>query len=203
MAHRKRAKQAQREKEEGLRREKSRHQRRLAIGAGIIVVIFVVVFYALAGSVLTAPSGPRTGVRVGDLAADFVLTDVNGGTFRLSDHRGQPVLLDFMGSRCPTCVQQMPFLVSIDNAYTSRGLAMISIDIGGSLGTEDPSVARTFLATYGGTWQIALDNSNLGLTFQVSALPTIYVIDADGRVAFRHGGVITDTDLAVQIERLV
>ncbi len=203
MAHRRRPGDVQGRARAASQDARRKEIRRLTLGIAVILVAFIALFYFGVGILAGPPAGPRVGVRLGDAAPDFTLTDVDGGVFRLSAQRGRPVLLDFMGSRCPTCVQEMPFLVSIRDRYASRGLVMISIDVGGQLGTEDPEVARTFLATYGGTWPIALDNSNLGLTFQVSALPTIYLIDAQGYVAFRHAGVITDADLAPQVERLL
>lgn len=174
----------------------TRRRKVLAIGAIVVAAGLVVLLVRL-------PTGPQGGLSTDDTAPDFTVVDVDSRTFRLSDHRGEVVLIDFMGSRCSTCVQQMQFLSPVYSAYSSRGLAMISIDVGGSLGTEDPEVARRFLATYGGTWPIALDDTGIGLTYQVSVLPTLYLIRTDGTIAFRHAGVVTDADLAAQIEPLL
>lgn len=202
MAHRKRTNAATHRKKEEQRREKAQETRRLILGIGIITVAFAVIFFVVGAAILNSPGSP-VGVRPGQVAPDFEITDVDGNRFRLSDHRGRPVLLDFMGSRCPTCVQEMPELVQTYQTYNPRGLVMISIDIGGSLGTEDPQVARAFLATYGGSWPIALDNQGLGLTYQARALPTVYVVDPDGRIALAHPGVIVASDLAQAIEPLL
>jgi len=199
MAHRRRAKDEARAKNEQRRSRAAAEtlRRKVAAIGAIAVAIGLLAF------LVSLPSGPQAGLSSNSIAPDFTVADVDGRTFRLSDHRGRLVLIDFMGSRCPTCVQQMQFLPAVYGAYSNRGLMMISIDVGGSLGTEDPQVARNFLATYGGSWPIALDDSGIGLAYQVSVLPTLYLIRGDGTIAFRHAGVVTDADLAAQIEPLL
>lgn len=199
MAHRRRAKDEARSRREQRRSQAAAEDRRRKV-LGIAAIVVAV---GLLAFLVSLPSGPQAGLSTNDIAPDFTVADVDGRIFRLSDQRGKVVLLDFMGSRCPTCVQQMQFLPAVYSAYSDRGLVMISIDVGGSLGTEDPQVARNFLATYGGTWPIALDDSGIGLAYQVAVLPTIYLIGADGTIAFRHAGVITDADLAAQVEPLL
>ncbi|MGQ0796532.1 MAG: TlpA family protein disulfide reductase [Methanobacteriota archaeon] len=203
MAHRKRSNEARKRHEEHVQRqERQRQTRRLAIGIALILLVFVGLFY-LANVSLLNPTG-GSGVRVGQLAPDFALVDIDGRAFRLSDQRGHPVVLDFMGSNCPACVVEMPHLVETYSRYSGQGLVMISIDIGGSLGTEDPGEARGFLSTNGGTWPIALDNSGLAIRFQATSLPTIYVIDAAGVVAYRNlGGTSTVSALSSAIEPLL
>ncbi len=181
----------------------------LRLGAIAAIAVALVVIVAL---VLTNPaifSRPTNGVglRVGQTAPDFSLHDVDGNVFTLSAQRGHAVLLDFMGSNCPTCVVQMPSLVSTYGAFAARGLRMISIDTGGStggsLGTTDPDVARAFLQRNGGTWPIALDDQRLGVTFQAYSLPTLYVIDRSGAVRFAHSGIADAGTLAGVIEPLL
>lgn len=202
MAHRRKQKDASR-----VIREEEQHavvmegRRRILLGVGVIVVAFVLV-----AILIMLPSGPQVaqGVpAVGQPAPDFVIVDIDGGTFRLSAQVGHPVLLDFMGSNCPTCVAEMPELRTIYATYSTRGLTIVSIDVGGSLGTEDPSVARTFMSTNGGSWTIALDNSNVGLRYGVVSLPTLYILDPGGVVAYRNAGTTSAGTLSEVISRYV
>lgn len=199
MSHRRRRNRA-RAKEKGFRRtyRLEPDTRRMILWASVIAVAAGLVI-----ALLQFPTGPDGGPSIGGLAPDFTVVDIDGRSFRLSEHRDRVVLIDFMGSRCSTCVQQMQFLPALYRDYAPRGLAMISIDVGGSLGTEDPGVARDFMAAYGGTWPVALDNSGIGLLYRVSTLPTLYLIQADGTIAFRHAGVMTDADLAARIKPLL
>jgi peroxiredoxin len=202
MSHRRRSKNEIRGKREAHRRELAAEQRkRVFFGVGLIVAAFVVIAVLL--SLPLGPGFPQGAPTVGHVAPDFVIVDINGVTFRLSAQIGHPVLLDFMGSNCPTCVAEMPELRSVYSTYSARGLAMISIDVGGSLGTQDPNVARTFMTTNGGSWPIALDNSNVGLRYGVVSLPTLYIIDPAGNVAFRNAGTTSASTMGAVISRYV
>jgi thiol-disulfide isomerase/thioredoxin len=54
------------------------------------------------------------------LAPDFELTDQNGGTWRLSDHRGQVVVMNFWTSTCGPCIEEMPTLVDLARIVEER-----------------------------------------------------------------------------------
>ena len=56
----------------------------------------------------------------GDLAPDFKTTLIDGSNFKLSDLRGQYVLLDFWGSWCPPCRRDNPNLVSLHKKYGDK-----------------------------------------------------------------------------------
>ncbi len=208
MAHRKRQKEVRQARGEG--RAAAAHRAELLRKGGLLggvgAVFAVVVALLLLNPGIFGGSG-GTGVRVGQAAPDFTIRDVDGNMFRLSDQRGHPVLLDFMGSRCPACIQEMPHLVQTYRSFAARGLKMISIDVGGStradLGTTDPAVAKAFLQQYGGSWPIALDDQQIGVTFQATSLPTLYVIDAAGVVQLAHPGGADAAFLAAAIEPLL
>ena len=176
-------------------------RKRILLGVGVIsvAIILVAALLALAG-------GPPVGARapaVGERAPDFVVVDIDGRTFQLSAQTGVPILIEFMGSRCPTCTAEMSHLRSTYSEFSARGLVMISIDIGGSLGTEDPSIARNFMAAHGGTWPIALDNTGIGLKYGVVQPPLLYVIDPSGVVAYRNPGPTSASTLGDVISRYI
>ena len=64
-----------------------------------------------------------------DQAPDFVLKDLEGGQFRLSDQRGKPVLLIFGTTWCPACREEVPHLKDIYAHYAERGLIIVNINI--------------------------------------------------------------------------
>jgi len=72
----------------------------------------------------TAPKEVRD-----DQAPDFVLKDLEGGQFRLSDQRGKPVLLIFGTTWCPACREEIPRLKDIYARYAKRGLVMVNINV--------------------------------------------------------------------------
>lgn len=180
----------------------------LAIVALVVVFAVAIAFVLSQPWASNSPSPDTIGLSVGQLAPDFSIVDVNGTAWSLRDHRGQVVLIDFMGSNCATCIREMKdnILQALYNAHASRGLAMISIDVGGSLGTEDPTEAWRFLrglSRYGtwepGTWPIALDDEGLAGTYRVSGLPLKYLVDRDGRIAWKWPGIASFADLEARI----
>lgn len=181
-------------------RARARRMRLLAAAATVIMVAGIATAFVLT----QGPPHPSLacGPNPGSPACDFALAlATSNATFTLSSQPG-PVLLDFMGSRCTTCEQEMPHLTNVAHNYAGRGLKMVSLDVGGSLGTEDPQVLRNFMSQYGGTWDAGLDNSDTAVHYTVVSLPTIFLVGKDGKVAFRHNYVTADT-LGAEIQTLL
>ncbi len=68
-------------------------------------------------------------VSAGDMAPDFEASAPDGRKARLSDLRGQYVLLQFWGSWCGPCRQENPHLVNIYNRYKAQSFTIFSIGI--------------------------------------------------------------------------
>lgn len=202
MARRRRQKDARKEtrkhKERGTSRAK-RTKRLLYLGAIVLVVSALVLVI-----VLSPRGGP--GVNVGQQATDFAVTDTDGSVFRLSAHRGQVVLVDWMGTNCPPCRVQMPELVGLHEAFRGRGLVMISIDMsdfGARLAAETEEQARAFLAEFGAAWPIALERTGLATRYGVVGIPTIMIVDPSGLIVFKQAGVHSLADLSAIVEPLL
>lgn len=182
-------------------RIRARRFRRISIASVVVLLVGLATAYV----VTQAPSHPDlqcASAQPAARACNFTLPLASsGGSFTLSSAAG-PVLIDFMGSRCLTCEREMPHLTSISHQFAARGLTLISIDAGGSLGTEDPQALRDFMARYGADWQFGLDNQGLSLGYSVVSLPTIYLIDAGGVIAFKHS-FVEEAQLAGEIETLL
>ncbi|MFT3740602.1 MAG: redoxin domain-containing protein [Breznakibacter sp.] len=140
-------------------------------------------------AVAGAPSVPQTPdergylVNVGDTAPDFVTTLDNGKTFKLSDYRGQTVMLQFTASWCSVCRKEMPHIEQqIWQAYKDKGLVVVGID------RDEPlETLKTFAQQTGITYPLALDpNADIfGLYADKKAGVTRNVlIDKDGKIVF-------------------
>jgi len=77
-------------------------------------------------------------------ATDFAARDVEGRTFRLSDHLGKEVvLLDFWATWCEPCMAEMPHLESLYEAHRAEGFTVIAIAMDGPETVADvPSFAK-------------------------------------------------------------
>jgi len=211
VAHRRRRREQERSRiETQRRRNQAVRGRKLTLAILALVVAFALAIAIVLSQpwVYNSSSTDTIGLSVGQVAPSFTILDVNGTAWILSDHRGQVVLIDFMGTNCATCIREMRdnILQTVHDAHAGRGLAMISIDVGGSLGTQDPTEAWRFLhglSRYGtwepGTWPVALDNQGLAGTYRVTGLPLKYLIDRDGRIAWKWPGIASFDDFDTRI----
>jgi methylamine dehydrogenase accessory protein MauD len=116
----------------------------------------------------------RGSLKVGDAAPDFELTSLEGKTIRLSQFKGQPVLLSFGAAWCPDCRIEAPLLEDVHKAYP--GLAVLMLD-----SKESPDAVQRFADEFGITHPILLDqDGSVSKLYQVFAIPTELFIDTDG-----------------------
>ena len=113
-------------------------------------------------------------------APSLVLPDLEGETFRLADHRGEVVLVNFWATWCPPCRKEMPSMQRLWEAWKGRPFRVVAVDVG-----EEESAAWAFAATEDLTFTILLDNdSAVSRAWGVRGLPTTFLIDPAGRIAF-------------------
>ena len=116
------------------------------------------------------------------------LIDKDGKTRSLEEFKGKVIFLNFWATWCPPCVAEMP---SIDKLHEEMGddvaFVMLSFD-------DDFEKAKAFDKRKGYDLPIYAPASNLPAMFQSSALPTTYIIDAEGNLAFTHKGMADYND---------
>ena len=134
---------------------------------------------------INKPSFDKRGyiVSIGDEAPDLELDYIDGRRVKLSDLRGQVVVLQFTASWCSVCIQEMPHLEKeVWQRYKDKGLTLIGID------RDEPiDVVRDFQKKVGTTYPLALDlgakhfskfaHKNAGVTRNI-------VIDRNGKIVF-------------------
>ena len=136
------------------------------------------------------------------LAPEFNLPKVSGGYVRLSSLRGQVVILDFMTTWCGPCETELAHLNDIYNSYDSSQVRILSIDVDQG---EGESLLSTYADNHGIGWDILMDTSgiNNAAGYDVSSIPTLVIVDQDGRIAYRSEGVTTSSALKVEINALL
>ncbi|MBI9069877.1 MAG: TlpA family protein disulfide reductase [Salinivirgaceae bacterium] len=122
-------------------------------------------------------------VNVGDLAPNFEAKLTNGKTFKLSDHKGKVVMLQFTASWCSVCRKEMPFIENeIWKELSAKDFVLIGID------RDEPlEKAKEFAEQTGITYPLALDPK--GKIFQQYALKDAgvtrnVIIDRDGKIIY-------------------
>lgn len=116
-------------------------------------------------------------------APDFILTDLKGQQFRLSDHRGKrPVLIIFSTTWCTFCKAEIPHFKSLHATYTKLGLEVVNIDI-----QESREKVSKFAAQNQLPYRVLLDREGtVSGVYDVRGVPTMVLVDRDGMISCRQ-----------------
>jgi peroxiredoxin len=138
----------------------------------------------LASTLLLAVlAGPATATGP-SAAPDFALPARDGGELRLSDLRGQVVMINFWATWCGPCRQEMPLLQQIHAKYEPLGFTMLGVNV-----EPDSAAAQTWLKGMPVRFPIVFDRkSEVSASFGVEAMPSSVLIDREGRVRHVHRG---------------
>lgn len=191
------------------------HERRGA-GLRLLVALFLIGsaglnFYAhrLQDSLRRDQEGSRSSLQ-GQPAPEFSVvvleTSAAGETapprnVNLADHRGKLVFLSFWASWCRPCDYELPLLDQFYRAHRQRGVEVLAIS------TDD---TREAALAYAQSRRFALpmlwdQGGHVAELYQVNSLPTLVVIDPEGRVRQHETGLRYDLDswLREQVSQLL
>ncbi len=149
--------------------------------------------------------GELKSVLVGKQAPDFELPLLPpyraewGERFRLSEHRGKPLVLNFWASWCyPACYEEAPVLEAGWRKYRDRVLFF-------GVNTQDKEAAALdFVRRFGLTFPQGYDpRGKVGIDYGMYGVPETFFIDAEGRVRYRHAGAITSPDLEKRVREVL
>ncbi len=158
------------------------------------------------------PPGAQVAPGEGDLAPDFLLETLDGGELRLSDLRGQAVVLNFWATWCAPCRKEMPQLVAAYDRHQQHGLVVVGVNL-----QENKGIIRDYAEDFGMQFPIAVDrDGRVADQYRLLGLPTTLFVDRDGvvRSVFtgpfveeKKGtsvqGAIEESELEVRIEEVL
>ena len=136
----------------------------------------------------TAAAQPQTLTPLPDRppAPDFALVDAEGKEHRLSDYRGQVVLVNFWATWCPPCRREMPSMQRLWEALRGTDFRMLAVDVG-----EDDETVFSFIFALDTAieFPMLLDrDGKVTERWPVIGLPTSFLVDRSGRLAYRAIG---------------
>jgi len=133
-------------------------------------------------------------------AANFSLTDASGAKVALADYKGKVVLLNFWATWCGPCKVEIPWFMEFNKAYKNRGLAVVGV----SLDDDGWKSVKPYLAEKKIDYTVVVGNDAVSKSYgDVDSLPTTFIIDQDGRIAFTHTGLVSKDIYEKEIQSLL
>lgn len=156
----------------------------------IMLLILVAIGFILYVSV--AKDGEKV-VKVGDKAPLFELKNLEGEKVALSDYKGKGVILNFWGTWCNPCKEEMPDLNRMNKIYHSKGVEVLTVHV-----KDSPQQVKQFFSELPEEVElmVALDGSgDVMRAYNANDLPNTYIIDKNGIIKAHHKGQMSRADI--------
>lgn len=139
----------------------------------ILLVLSIFMGSSLASSGLTGQTAP-----------DFVLRSSTGENLRLSEYRGDVVMINFWATWCGPCRQEMPLLDELYGRYQRVGFSLLGINI-----DDDSRRAMAMVKELGVRFPVLFDEEKkVSKLYEVEAMPMTILLDREGTVRHIHYG---------------
>jgi thiol-disulfide isomerase/thioredoxin len=134
------------------------------------------------------------------MAPDFTLNDSNGKPVRLSEFRGNVVLLNFWATWCAPCRVEIPMFIRFQEAYRDRNFCVLGV----ALDDQGWSVVRPYADAKKINYPVMVGDDRIADLFGgFKAVPTTLIIDRQGRVAATHIGLCQKSDYEGDIKAVL
>jgi thiol-disulfide isomerase/thioredoxin len=160
----------------------------------LLLLTAVVSDVSRADSVLEPHNAYRT-------APPLELLDLAGKRHSLEDYRGKVVLVNFFGTWCPPCLQEMPSLLVLASAWKEHPFTVLAVDVG-----DPPARLRQLFGEQRPAFTVLLDSRQTAARrWGALTFPTSFVVDPEGRLRYAVEGAVEwdDPKVASQIAALM
>ena len=138
---------------------------------------------AVALSIFAASSLASSGME-GQPAPDFALKSSTGQNLRLSEYRGDVVMINFWATWCGPCRQEMPLLDELYARYQRVGFNLLGVNI-----DDDSRRAMQMIEELGVSFPVLFDaGKEVSELYKVEAMPVTVLVDREGTVRHVHHG---------------
>ena len=120
----------------------------------------------------------------GQVAPDFALKSSTGDNLRLSEYRGDVVMVNFWATWCGPCRQEMPLLDELYSRYERVGFSLLGVNI-----DDDSRKAMNMVSELGVSFPVLFDaRKEVSKLYKVEAMPVTVLIDREGTIRYVHHG---------------
>jgi peroxiredoxin len=143
-------------------------------------------------------STPAAALEIGATPPDFELKNLQGEKARLSDFRGQIILLKLATTWCPTCKQQSAEIREAGKKLPKKNVVVVEVFL-----QDSEAMVRQYLqkGKYDMTHVALIDDGQAKKAYSVYLVPRVLLIDRDFKVRF-DGSLIPAGELILQVEKI-
>lgn len=137
---------------------------------------------------------------VGKPAPAFELDLLTGGKFKLADHKGHVLVLDFWATWCGPCLAAMPQVERAVRDFSDQGVQLVAVNL-----EEAPKAIKSMLERHKLDVTVALDRDGVVAgKYQASAIPQTVIIDREGKIVrvFIGGGAQLEDQIRTALRSL-
>jgi peroxiredoxin len=137
-------------------------------------------------------SNAEQGLAKGDQAPDFELTTLAGEKVKLSDYKGQKVILNFWATWCPPCKAEMPHMQKYyEKNADKENVEILAVNLTSM--DEGRNAVQEFVDGYELTFPIPMDiDGDIGGEYRAFTIPTTYMIDTKGKIQHKILGPMNE-----------
>ncbi len=129
-------------------------------------------------------SNTKTNAKWGD-APDFQLTTIDGKDMRLSDLKGDVIILNFWATWCPPCREEIPDFIELYDEYHRKGLSIIGVSV-----DRGESEVREFYTNNNMNYPVLMANDKVVADYGgIRGIPTTFIIDTNGDIVEKLVGL--------------
>jgi peroxiredoxin len=144
---------------------------------------------------------PVIGLQKGNLAPDFELVTTEGKHIKLSELRGKRLIVNMWATWCPPCKAEVPELERFYEEHHNEGIEILAVDLTDS--EKRSADVATFIKDYKITYPVVLDErGEVAKKYQVTSIPTTYVINSKGIIQQKYIGALSDQSLKEIFEKM-
>jgi peroxiredoxin len=123
-------------------------------------------------------------------APDFTLKSLKGSNLKLSEFRGDVVMINFWATWCGPCRQEMPILNDLYLKYRDKGFTLLGVNV-----EKNNSKAANMIRDLRVVYPVLFDQqSEVSKLYKVDDMPSTILVDRDGKIRYLHNGYVSGTE---------